>query len=624
MNMFKRLVLNAALISCGTISNATHIIGGELYYDHLGGGQYQVTLKLYRDCTGIVFDPSAVIGVFDGVTNTLVQVQTLSFPGGTFIPITLDSPCLTLPPNVCVETTSYTGVFNLPPTPNGYVLSYQRCCRTSIISNLLNPGDLGLTVTTRIPGESIPVNSSARFNELPPVALCLNAALDFDHSATDPDGDSLVYSLTTPFNGATFAAPQPNPPAAPPYALLPWGPGYSAGYPMDSNPAIAIDPVTGQLTVTPTLQGNFTVGVMVQEFRNGVLLNETRRDFLFKVVACDATVTAGIAPQAASDYCDDLTVAFGNTSNGATTWHWDFGITSAADDTSNVQSPVFTFPEQGTYTVTLIANPGTTCADTASSVFSLYFAPQPFFTPPPPFCGNDPVVLVAEGVFGAGATLQWQFGNGSIPSSSADSIVTVQFAGPGTHPVSLLVSENGCSTQVSGAVVNHPQPDAGFYALPVSSQPVGTTVNFTDTSDSGGGSIDGWSWTIDGVVFAPSASTAIWNTNWPGTYLIALTVTDEFGCSDQATMWYTVIGEPIRIPNVFSPNGDGRNDSFHIENIEYYHNELTIYSRWGNKVYQVRNYKNQWSGSDLPDGTYYYVLKMDEGTEYAGHVTILR
>ncbi|MBK9175560.1 MAG: gliding motility-associated C-terminal domain-containing protein [Flavobacteriales bacterium] len=622
--MFHRFGLLTALMCSVTASNATHIIGGELYYDHLGGSQYQVTLKLYRDCTGIVFDPSAAIGVFDGVTNELIQVQSISFPGGSFIPITLDSPCLTLPPNVCVETTSYVSLFTLPPSPNGYVLSYQRCCRTSIINNLLNPGDLGLTVTTRIPGQSIPVNSSARFNELPPVALCLNAPLAFDHSATDPDGDSLVYSLTTPYNGGTSTAPQPNPPAAPPYALLPWGAGYSENYPMDSNPAIAIDPVTGLLTVTPTLQGNFTVGVMVQEYRSGVLLTETRRDFLFKVVACDATVTAGMAGQAASDYCDDLTIAFVNTSNGASVWHWDFGVPGVEDDTSNVQSPVFTFPEPGTYTVTQIANPGTTCADTTSAVFMVYFSPQPFFTPPPPFCGNDPVILVAEGVFGPNAVLQWQFGSGSVPPSSADSIVTVQFSGPGTHPVSLLVTENGCSTVFTESIVNHPQPDASFYALPVSPQPVGTAVNFTDTSDPGGGSISDWSWAIDGTVFAPSASTAVWNTDWPGTFLITLTVTDEFGCSDVASLWYTLIGEPIRIPNVFSPNGDGLNDAFHIENIQYYHNELTIYSRWGNKVYQVRNYKNQWKGEDLPEGTYYYVLQMDEGTEFSGHVTLLR
>ncbi|MBK7945618.1 MAG: hypothetical protein IPJ85_10045 [Flavobacteriales bacterium] len=273
---------------------ATHIIGGEMHYDRLGNGQYQVVLRLYRDCTGAAFDALAPIGVFDGVTGAFVQVQQLAFPGATQVPIVLDSPCLTLPPDICVETTTYSGTFSLPDNANGYVLTYQRCCRTSIISNLLNPGDAGLTVTVRIPGTPNAVNSSARFNALPPIALCLGAALAFDHSASDPDGDSLAYALCTPYDGASFLNPNPAIPAPPPYVPVNWGAGYSENYPIDSAPVIGIDPVTGLLTLTPNVQGNFTVGVMVQEYRNGVLLNEGRRDFLFKVVPCDAQVAAAI------------------------------------------------------------------------------------------------------------------------------------------------------------------------------------------------------------------------------------------------------------------------------------------------------------------------------------------
>ncbi|HRH38671.1 MAG TPA: gliding motility-associated C-terminal domain-containing protein, partial [Flavobacteriales bacterium] len=58
--------------------------------------------------------------------------------------------------------------------------------------------------------------------------------------------------------------------------------------------------------------------------------------------------------------------------------------------------------------------------------------------------------------------------------------------------------------------------------------------------------------------------------------------------------------------------------------ILYWNNELTIYGRWGNKVYEVSNYKNQWKADELPDGTYYYVLKLNKGKEYAGHITVLR
>ena len=80
----------------------------------------------------------------------------------------------------------------------------------------------------------------------------------------------------------------------------------------------------------------------------------------------------------------------------------------------------------------------------------------------------------------------------------------------------------------------------------------------------------------------------------------------------------------LTIPNVISPNGDEQNDYFVIDNIEFWSNELTIYGRWGNKVYQAKNYVNQWKADGLPEGTYYYVLTLNDGKEHAGHITVLR
>lgn len=619
--MFLRWSLSLLAVSSFFCSQATHIVGGELFYDHLGGSQYQVTLKLYRDCTGIAFDATVVVGVFN-VDGSLYTTQTLTFPGSQNVPIVLDSPCLTLPPNLCVETTSYVGTFDLPPTPDGYILTYQRCCRTGIINNLLTPGDLGLTVTTRIPGQDIVSNSSPRFNELPPIALCLNAPLSFDHSATDPDGDSLVYALCTPFNGGTALDPQPNPPTAPPYAPVTWLAPYTEGYPIDSDPAIAVDPASGLLTLTPNLQGNFTVGVLVQEYRNGVFLNETRRDFLFKVVACDAVVTAGIQPQ--TEFCQDLTINFTSGSAGAQQYHWDFGVAGIDTDTANVVNPSWTFSEPGTYNVTLIANPGTTCADTTTSTFNVYLSPEPFITTPPFACGNLPVTLLAEGTFGANASLQWQLGAGSQPSTANTPEVTVQFANPGDHEVSLLVAENGCTGFYSTTISNAAQPMAAFSVAPPSPQLVGVPVAFTDGSIAPGGTIDSWWWTIDDTEWTSDDAVASWTTPWPGTYHITLVVTTAQGCADTTDAFYVVIGGPLTIPNVFSPNGDGNNETFHIINVEQYNNDLYVYNRWGSKVYTSRNYKNQWDGGGVPDGTYYYVLRIDDGREFSGHVTLLR
>lgn len=85
----------------------------------------------------------------------------------------------------------------------------------------------------------------------------------------------------------------------------------------------------------------------------------------------------------------------------------------------------------------------------------------------------------------------------------------------------------------------------------------------------------------------------------------------------------------MTIANVFTPNGDGRNDTFSIPDISQYpQNELMIVNRWGASVYQAKNYQNNWTGDMLDEGTYFYSLKVvnKKGVqeEYKGYVMLLR
>jgi gliding motility-associated-like protein/uncharacterized repeat protein (TIGR01451 family) len=89
-----------------------------------------------------------------------------------------------------------------------------------------------------------------------------------------------------------------------------------------------------------------------------------------------------------------------------------------------------------------------------------------------------------------------------------------------------------------------------------------------------------------------------------------------------------IIGN-LKIPNVITPNGDGKNDVFRVEGIELYkENTLSIFNRWGNEVYRSNGYTNNWNGDGLSEGTYYYVLKLvsREGTSSSatGWITLLR
>ncbi|NSL89936.1 DUF11 domain-containing protein [Chitinophaga sp. Mgbs1] len=90
----------------------------------------------------------------------------------------------------------------------------------------------------------------------------------------------------------------------------------------------------------------------------------------------------------------------------------------------------------------------------------------------------------------------------------------------------------------------------------------------------------------------------------------------------------TVDDDGIFIPNVITPNGDGKNDKFTIIDIKRFPNStLLIYNRWGNQVYQSKNYQNEWDGNGLNEGTYYYILKLrtpDGEKSYKGWIELLR
>ncbi|HRW76339.1 MAG TPA: gliding motility-associated C-terminal domain-containing protein, partial [Saprospiraceae bacterium] len=98
---------------------------------------------------------------------------------------------------------------------------------------------------------------------------------------------------------------------------------------------------------------------------------------------------------------------------------------------------------------------------------------------------------------------------------------------------------------------------------------------------------------------------------------------------DQADVYIDVNCNLLVIHTGFSPNGDNINDNFTIDGIEDYpNNELTVFNRWGLKIYHQKGYKNNWNGNwedqILPDGTYFYVLKDGEGETYSGYVQIHR
>lgn len=214
MNFISKVfIISFLLLASGNLL-AKHIVGGVMSYQCLGNNNYRFTLKVYRDCDpkagGAGFDAPATLGVYKcGNTincTSLTQKSAFKKPNIDFgdkaniLPPVY--PCLKVPPVVCVEEAIYEFTLNLPLSENSYHVVYQRCCRNNTITNIIDPQDSGATYEIELTPEAQKVcNNSPVFDNFPPTLICINEPLKFDHSASDADGDQLVYELCAPLLG---------------------------------------------------------------------------------------------------------------------------------------------------------------------------------------------------------------------------------------------------------------------------------------------------------------------------------------------------------------------------------------------------------------------------------------
>ncbi|MBK7410331.1 MAG: gliding motility-associated C-terminal domain-containing protein [Saprospirales bacterium] len=349
---------------------ASHIVGGDITYKCLGNNKYEITLNVYRDCFYgdplAWFDNPAYVGIYRKSNNTLFQQVNMYFSGvNDTLSNFITDTCLFVPPAVCVHATQYKKIVTIPYDPAGYEIAYMRCCRNETVQNIIDPLHTGATFCITLSGPAMQqCNSSPSFGSVAPIFICVNQPLNYNHSAIDPDGDSLVYRLNTPLVGGTYTNAQPiPPPVLPPLQNVQWlDPPYSEDNMLGASIPLEIDPHTGILTAFPTIQGQFVVGVAVEEYRNGVLLSTVRRDFQYNIGECGEVISSFFIPDA---QCDDLSVDFQNLSTFADAFIWYFDWGGDLSLTSTATNPTFVYPDTGWYTIALIAEPASQCVDTS-------------------------------------------------------------------------------------------------------------------------------------------------------------------------------------------------------------------------------------------------------------------
>ena len=528
---------------------ATHIVGGELYYIDLGNNTYEIRLTVYRDCwNGIPdFDDPAAVGIFDSA-NQFVDSIMMKFRGRIPIPPIINDPCIIPPANICYEVTTYIDTITLPPIPGGYQLSYQRCCRNYTILNIFRPDTTGATYYATIPSpDVVKTNSNPRFNNLPPPFACANKPFIFDHSATDSEGDSLVYTICDPLEGARSTGnydcvPQPcgvrpQPPFNPPYQPVHWRmPNYGLANAFGGVP-LTVNPNTGMLNAVPNTVGQFVYGVCVKEYRDGVFISESRRDYQLNILVCQSVIKAKLDTTIS---CGSNTVQFSNQSSGATSYHWNFGDPTTQADTSLLANPVYVYPDTGAYHLQLIAiGPNKDCADTTNTLVRVLPAIQTSFVSNILPCSYQSTFLssITSNVSGIPKYWNWSFGDGS---SSAGKNPIHQFPGTGPYQVQLITKTNlGCVDTVIHPISFLPLPsvNAGpdFLLCRGDSSQLGNTSNPTYL----------YQWT-------PPKGLSIDSISFPyahpdSTQLYTLTVTDTNGCKASDAAWVDIAFSTLSI-----------------------------------------------------------------------------
>ncbi len=267
--------------------SANHIAGGEFTIQHVQDNIFEARLILYRDCDGsLVVDQNINIAVFDAVTDVYLPGVsfTMSNPEQQNIPLAND--CYDT--GLCIDAQIYTELITLPNNPNGYYMSWERCCRNALALNV-NTTNQGMVFTAEVPDPAIQ-NSSPQFAPYPSETfLCVNGSTTIDFSATDVDGDSLVYTLITPLrgNGTSLAAPTiPQGALARPYPPLNWNAPYGLDDAVGGDIPITLDSQTGIAVAQPNAIGFFSLAVVVEEFRNGVKIGEVMREAQLASLAC--------------------------------------------------------------------------------------------------------------------------------------------------------------------------------------------------------------------------------------------------------------------------------------------------------------------------------------------------
>jgi len=316
--------------------------------------------------------------------------------------------------------------------------------------------------------------------------------------------------------------------------------------------------------------------------------------------------------------CQPFQLEFINSTLYADFYAWDFGD----GNTSGFHDPLHTYGTNGTFYGALVASNNFGCVDSTDFIVTVYPQPLSDFTAVAlGLCVMpDTVVFTNESEGAIGYV--WDFGNGQT-STINNPIAIYQEAND--YLISLVAtSDKNCSDTSYFAYTNSVVPTADFVVN--SMDPCKPVYSFTNLSDNA----QSYFWDF-GFGYTDTAENPIHSFSTFGESQVTLVINPDGLCSDSVSR--IVVhnnGSPARvyIPNSFTPNNDGLNETFELKGFDDCGDYLlTIFDRWGKVLYVTADLSQYWDGTyngkDLKVGTYVYVLQSLTFRK-TGKITLIR
>jgi gliding motility-associated-like protein len=371
------------------------------------------------------------------------------FSGTLPVPIIV-SPCIDNPPTFNYVYKTYSFVIELPDNNAGYTVAFQTFSRQNSFNVVANEGANYSCIVPGLNTLPSPKTDNSPQYKLPISVICENNRFTLDFSATDVDGDSLVYAFCDAYNGGLADQADYQNTAAPPYSAVTYVNPYTSAFPLGSQ--ATINSQTGIISGISPPAGRYVICVCASVYRNGNFITVHRKDLIVEVSGC---IPLKANPNFTPVTCDGFDVSFTDQSTGnPDTYFWDFGDpASGVNNTSTSPNPNHIYTTAGTYNVKLKVSLVGQCEDSITKPLGVFPGFFPGFTAAAPLCVGQPVQFTdtTKTNYGIVDSWRWDFGDGATLADTSHLQNPLYTYNPaGNYTVQLIVTNSkGCVKTVN-------------------------------------------------------------------------------------------------------------------------------------------------------------------------------